>query len=481
MDELIQLREENRSLKQQNKELMARLLIAEGQIKYLTEQLKQNSHNSNWPSSRDKSRRKRKSKSLRQKTNKKAGGQEGHKGHTLEFNPKPEKIEIHRPNQCEHCQNQLEQEIDASDVSKRQVFDLPPLRFITTEHQVETIQCPDCGKKTKGKFPADVTNPVQYGSQVKRLGVYLKNEQFIPYERGRQMLADLFELPISTGTLQNFLEKAAKRVEPATEAIKEAIIKAEVGHADETGFYISGKRVWLHTVSTKTLTYFEPHQNRGFKATEEIGILPKFKGTLVHDAWATYFKYVDMSHALCNVHHLRDLIAIIENDNQAWAKLMKHCLLCAKQVVADFFQAGEVALPIEYITRIHHIYDAIVTLGLEENPLPNIHPPPRKKRGKRKKTKARNLVERFIKRKSMILQFVHDFKVPFDNNLAERDIRMMKVQQKVSGCFRSWQGAEQFCSLRSYISTIRKQGLNVWEALGSLFEGDILIPDLTPV
>jgi transposase len=483
MDEL---RRENERLKQENQELREllkqvteRLSVAEQTIKRLKEQLGQNSHNSNWPSSRDKSRPKPNPKSLRPKTERKAGGQKGHKGHTLAFNPEPDVIEKHRPAHCEHCQTPLAEDIEANDIHKRQVFDLPPLRFVTIEHQVETVLCPCCGEATRGEFPADVTNPVQYGSQVKRLAVYLRHEQFIPYERERQMLADLFELPISSGSLQNFVELAAAHVQPATEAIKEAVIEAEVGHADETGFYVNGKRAWLHTVSSESLTYYEPHANRGQKATEAIGILPYFTGTLVHDAWATYFKYQLLQHALCNAHHLRDLTALVENDQQQWAALMITCLLSAKQLVAEAGQAGETELPSECLERIHQLYDAIVSLGLAENLLPDIHPP-LGKRGRRKKTKARNLVERFDKHKSAILRFIHDFKVPFDNNLAERDIRMMKVQQKISGCFRSWEGAQQFCRLRSYISTIRKQGLNVWQALGSLFEGDVLIPQLTP-
>jgi transposase len=374
----------------------------------------------------------------------------------------------------------LPEEIVASKVAKRQVFELPPLRYVTIEHQAETLICPCCGEATTGEFPADVSNPVQYGSQVKRLSVYLRNEQFIPYERERQMLADLFELPISTGSLQNFLETAAENVKPATEAIKEAVKKAEVGHADETGFYINGKRCWLHTVSTSELTYYEPHQSRGKKATDAIGILPEFTGTLVHDNWATYFQYQLLLHALCNAHHLRELTALVENEQQQWAALMIMCLLSAKQLVAEAYQSGETELSVEQLQRIHQMYDAIVAFGLEENPLPDEHPPP-VKRGRRKKTKARNLVERFDKQQEAILRFVHDFKVPFDNNLAERDIRMMKVQQKISGSFRSWEGAEQFCSLRTYISTIRKQCLNVWEALGSLFDDDVLMPQLTPV
>lgn len=477
MDDLWQ---ENKRLKRENQELRERLAAAEAKIKQLVELLAQNSRNSNWPSSRDKSRKKPKSKSLRPKTNRKAGGQAGHKGQTLEFNPEPDVIETHRPVQCAHCHARLAEDIVASEIAKRQVFDLPPLRFVTIEHQAETVLCPCCGEVTTADFPADVTNPVQYGSQVKRLAVYLRSEQFIPYERSRQLMADLFELPISPGSLQNFVQMGAKQAEPATTAIKEAVTQAAIAHADETGFYINGKRHWLHTVSTPDLTYFAPHERRGRGATDTIGVLPQFRGTLVHDAWATYFIYKSLAHALCNAHHLRDLTAIVENDQQQWAALMISFLLAAKQQVDTARDEGRTALPPDTIERIHQLYDAIVTLGLAENPLPEAKPPPGK-RGKRKKTKGRNLVERFEKYKDAILHFVHDFKVPFDNNLAERDIRMMKVQQKISGCFRSREGAEQYCRLRSYISTIRKQGLSVWEALGSLFDGDVLMPDLTPV
>jgi len=480
MDELHQLRKENEWLKRENQELRERLTAAETTIKQLTELLSQNSRNSSWPSSRDKTRQKPKPKSLRPKTDRKPGGQEGHPGHTLEFNAKPDIIEVHRPAQCQHCQIPLPNDMAASAVSKRQVLDLPPLRFVTTEHQAETLVCPCCGETTAADFPASVTHPVQYGSQVKRLAVYLRNEQFIPYERSQQLLADLFELPISPGSLQNFVETAAERVKLVTTAIKEVLTSAEVAHADETGFYINGQRHWLHTVSTAELTYFAPHRGRGQAATNAIGILPHFTGTLVHDALSSYFVYQSLTHALCNVHHLRNLTAIVENDQQAWAQWMIDFLLAAKQLVDEAREGGETELPADQIKRIHDLYDAIVAVGLAENPLPEAKPPPGK-RGRPKKSKARNLVERFADRKDAILRFVHDFKVPFDNNQAERDIRMMKVQQKISGCFRSQEGANHFCHLRSYISTIRKQGLNVWEALGSLFEGDVLLPQLIPV
>ena len=413
MEELLRenelLKQENQELRELLKQVTEQLMAAEQRIKELSEQLKQNSRNSNWPSSRDKSRRK--TKSLRPKSERDAGGQEGHEGHTLAFNPEPDVIAKHRPTECAHCQAPLSEEIAASEVAKRQVLDLPPLRYVTTEHQVETVLCPNCGEATSGEFPTGVTNPVQYGSQVKRLAVYLHTEQFVPYERERQMLADVFELPVSPGSLQNFVETAADKVEPATKAIKEAVIEAEVGHADETGFYINGQRHWLHTVSTEELTYYEAHAKRGSKATEAIGILPRFSGTLVHDAYSTYFTYKLLLHALCNAHHLRDLTAIVENDQQQWAALMIVCLLSAKQLVAEAFQAGETELPADCLERIHQIYDAIVWLGFEENPLPDTQPPPGK-RGPPKKTKARNLVERFDQHKPAILRFIHDFKGP---------------------------------------------------------------------
>lgn len=480
MDELQQLREENVRLKRENQELRERLAAAEAKIKQLSELLGQNSHNSSWPSSRDKSRPKPKPKSLRPKTDRPAGGQEGHPGHTLEFNPNPDSTQVHRPAQCQHCHAPLKDDLVASEVSRRQVLDLPPLQFVTIEHQAETLVCPCCGKATTASFPTDVTHPVQYGSQVKRLAVYLRHEQFIPYDRSQQMLADLFGLSISPGSLQNFVETAAEQVKPVTDAIKVAVIAAEVAHADETGFYINGKRHWLHTVSTPKLTYFAPHPRRGQAATEEIGILPAFTGTLVHDALSSYFLYQLLVHALCNAHHLRDLTAVVESDQQLWAILMISCLLAAKQLVDAARQSGETELPTDQIEHIHQVYEAIVTGGLAENPLPQANSPPGK-RGRPKKSKARNLVERFEGRQDAILRFVHDFKVPFDNNLAERDIRMMKVQQKISGGFRSREGAEQFCRLRSYISTIRKQGFSVWEALGSLFGGAVLLPQLIPV
>jgi transposase len=477
--ELEEAKQHQEELRLENTLLRQKLEEALAKIKELEARLNQDSQNSNWPPSRDKSRHKRQSKSLRRQTGKAIGGQEGHEGTTLAYQAEPDVIEIHRPGQCEHCAAELAADLAAETVGKRQVLELPPLKYITTEHQITGVCCPNCGKTTTGEFPAGVTHPVQYGSRVKQAVVYLHTAQLLPYARTQEAMAELFDLPVATGSLPNFVATAAEAVKPATTAIKEALVEADVLHADETGCYINGKRVWLHTSSTPSLSYFEPHASRGKKAPDEIGILPRFRGHLIHDNLAFYFKYKLAAHGLCNVHHLRELLAVSELKGQLWANRMIEFLLAAKALVAEASEAGETALPPAMLERIEYLFTAIVTLGLAENPLPNAQPPPNK-RGRPAKGKARNLVERFALRQSEILRFIYNFKVPFDNNLAERDIRMMKLQQKISGCFRSWEGAYQFARLRSYLSTIRKQGLSVWQALGSLFQGDVLMPALRP-
>lgn len=321
------------------------------------------------------------------------GGQAGHTGQTRTFTSEPDVIETHRPRACQQCQTPLDTDIVARARGARQVRDLPTFHVVTTEHQVETVVCPCCGAATRGAFPAAVTHPVQYGAHMKRLAVYLHTEQFIPYARTRQLLADLFTLPLSTGSLQNFITTAAVRVPPITAAIKVAVTQAAVGHADETGFSITGQRYWVHTVSTPALTYYEPHARRGQHATNAIGILPHFTGTLVHDAWATYFTYHGFAHARCNAHHLRDLTAIVDNDQQQWAALMRTFLGAAKHLVTEAQQTGATALAPDTVARMHQLYDTIVGIGLAENPFPRSHSPPGT-RGRRKKTKARNLAIR---------------------------------------------------------------------------------------
>jgi len=469
-------------LTEENKRLREEIALLHQRIKELESLLSQNSHNSNWPPSQDKSRKKKKrTRSLRKKSNKKAGGQSGHKGHTLEMSTNPDHVQYHRPVRCAHCESEFDPKQAVVRTTRRQVIDIPPIQTEVTEHRSETLCCAECGQETSGSYPEQVTNPVQYGPGIKQVGVYLKIQQLLPYDRTRQCLEDLFQVSLSPGTLQNIVKKAAERLEPIVATIREKIVESDVGHFDETGFYIAGQRNWLHISSTAQLTYYFPHRSRGHKATEEADVLPRFRGTAVHDNWATYWRYEACKHGLCNAHHLRNLTAIEEIEEQHWATHFKALLQSAKHLVKAAQEEGLEELPVVKIKQIERIYDQLVTLALEKN-----QPPeggwPTGKRGRPRKTKPRNLAERFQKRPSEVLAFVYDFKVPFDNNLAERDIRMLKVQQKISGCFRSEQGAKDFCTIRSYISTMRKQGFNIWEALGSIFSEQILspIPD-TPV
>lgn len=479
-EQVERLQRENQELREMVRQLTEKLLVAEQKIQQLTEQLGQDSHNSHWPPSRDKSRKNQRTRSLRAKSDKPPGGQKGHSGHTLELQEKPDVIVVHRPQVCTHCQQPFSDGDRAVAVDKRQVHDLPPMQVVVTEHQAETLNCGHCQQLSQGTFPPDVVAPVQYGPRIQQLAVYLKNEQYIPYDRSRQFLADLFELDLSPGTLQNIIGRTAARLRPIVGQIKEALTAGDTLNCDETGFYIGGQRHWLHVAATERLTCYFPHRSRGSQATKAMGILPDFRGRAIHDFLSAYYQYQTCDHGLCNVHHLRDLTAVAENDQQPWATRFKWFLLSAKQRVEQARLAGETALPPPKVAQIERLYDRLVTAALQANP-----PPPggwpQGKRGRPKKTKPRNLAERFENRRPEVLAFVYDFKVPFDNNLAERDIRMLKVQQKISGCFRSQAGAEDFCTIRSYLSTMRKQGVRVWSALGSVFAGDILMPDLTPV
>lgn len=476
---MISSNDEIGQLKREIAELRKALEEALETIKELRAQLAQNSGNSHWPSSRDKGK-KRPSKSLRQKSDKKAGGQPGHEGRTLEFSAEPDRIEHHRPERCANCQAPLDASHQLPGVQRRQVIDIPPLQMEVVEHQIETLVCDCCGHLTAGVFPSDVTNPVQYGPRIKALAVYLKQEHFVPYQRTHDLICDLFGASISPGTLENMVHQAAQRLKPVVEKIKTALLAENVVHFDESGFYIGGERQWLHSAGSTHFTFYAPHRSRGRKATDAIGILPRFQGTAHHDHWAAYWQYKQCDHALCNAHLLRDLTAIEEQGNQPWASRFKHLLLAAKTVVATARKNNQPGLSPHKLAQVERIYQKLVAAALAANP-----PPPegwpKGKRGRPRKTKARNLAERFEHYRDPILAFVTDFNVPFDNNLAERDIRMLKVQQKISGCFRSSAGADDFCTMRTYTSSLRKQGLSVWPALNSIFLGQILEPAYTPV
>ena len=456
-------------LEQQVRDLTLRLDASEQRVKHLEDQLAKNSRNSSKPPSTD-GFQKPAPKSLREKSARPSGGQSGHRGNTLTMVEKPDRTEPHRVERCECCGRSLAA-CPPDGIEKRQVRDLPPLRLIVTEHQAERKRCP-CGHLNKAAFPEGVNAPVQYGSGIKALAVYFKNYQFLPYERTCELFADLFDCGISEGTLANLVSECHERLEAPVRQIKAQIAQAPVAQFDESGARVEKKLWWLHAASTATATYYDIHPKRGAEAIKAIGILPNFIGRAIHDFWKPYFGY-ECDHGLCNAHHLRELIFVHEQHRQAWADAMIDCLLGIKTAVAQARQTTN-HLTEDQRRDFEARYQRILDQGYAQNPLSPA--PVRKKRGRRKKTKPRNLLERLDEHRQEVLAFMYDFNVPFDNNLAERDIRMMKVQQKISGTFRSEDGAHAFCRIRSYISTARKNALGAMDAIARVFAGNPFVP-----
>ena len=439
-------------------------------VRELELQVNQNSRNSNQPPSTD--GLKKMAAQKRKSSGKKPGGQKGHEGKTLKMAANPDKVKIHEVECCEGCGCSLKDKRPI-DYDRRQVFDIPPIAVEVTEHQAEIKECDQCGTVSTAAFPEGVTHKVQYGDSLKAHALYLKNYCLLPYDRAAELFEDFFGIPISPGTLVTINSDGGNRLKEVTERIKELIRNSAVAHFDETGMRIGGKRHWLHVASTEGLTYYLPHKSRGGIAIDEMGILAFFQGTAVHDGFKSYFNY-SCDHGLCNAHHLRELTCVYEDFDQQWANEMIAFLLEVKErkekSKAKSF-AGKT------IRGFEDRYREILKMGLEANP-PPADPPGKKKRGRKKKSKPLNLLERLQKHEKATLAFMHNFSVPFDNNQAERDARMLKVQQKISGTFRCFDGALSFCAIRGYISTTKKQGLNVISALQEIYSGRPLLPQI---
>ncbi len=429
------------------------------EIKELKDQKNKDSHNSNKPPSSDGYSKKPAPKSLRSKTGRKPGGQPGHKGCTLTRIENPDEIVIDIPQICVACNGNLS-EAENDGYETRQVLDIPPLQINCTEYRVQKLKC-SCGATTSGVFPENVTESVQYGPNIQSMAAYLKVYQLLPYQRTSEIFKNLFNVKISPGTLHNMLQNCAAKLEPVYNEIGLMIAGSKVVGFDETGIRTNGELQWLHTAVTNNLTHYTPHAKRGQAGIQASEILTGFTGVAMHDGWASYHRF-DCEHALCNVHHLREL-TVFKEAGQEWADDMIALLIKIKIDVEQAKQQNLDQLDTARITDLERQYLNIIQAGY------SLHPPPEKsdksKRGRVKNSPERNLLKRLDEHRKSVLRFMHDFDVPFDNNLAERAIRMMKVRQKVSGCFRSFNGADIFCIIRTYIASLKKQGYSIYAAL----------------
>jgi len=426
-------------------------------ITLLANRLNLNSTNSSKPPSSDPNRKKK----TKSKTGNKPGGQKGHVGTTLKKVDNPDKVELIKVDRSKLPPGRYRQ----VGFDSRQVFDIDISRVVT-EYRAQILQ-DDKGNQFVATFPKGVTKAVQYGTGLKAHSVYMSQFQLIPYNRIQDYFADQLHIPVSEGSIFNFNKEAFLSLVDFENRAKNELTASDLAHADETGINIGGKRHWLHCVSNDSWTLYYPHEKRGMDAINDMGVLPRFKGVLCHDHWKPYYK-IDCTHALCNAHHLRELTRAWEQDDQQWAQKLKNLLETINRKVTD---AGG-ALNAQESQKYRLRYRVILKQGEIECPEP-IRPKKKGKRGRIKKSKSRNLLERLRDYEQDALRFMDIKCVPFSNNLGESDIRMTKVQQKISGCFRSMDGAHIFCRVRSYLSTCRKQGVKSSLALDLLFNGKL--------
>jgi transposase len=388
---------------------------------------------------------------------------------------KPDFIVVHRLKRCPcGCGASLRRCLVLRH-EKRQVFDLPPQKLVVTEHRVEVKCCPNSGREVSAAFPAGVNAPTQYGPRFIAWLVYLRIQQLIPLERIGQMCADLFGREVSDASIQAAVGTAHSALAGFEAKVVELLVQAPIAHADETGLRVAGSLHWLHVVSTKTLTWYGVHKKRGSEAIKHFALLPRFAGRLIHDCLAAYFE-LQCAHGLCNAHLLRELTFLHEVEHQRWARRMLDLLLrMHRSVTACQARAGPSAAPqsIAWSKK----YQAVLRAGFAENPRPRPSPGSRG-RGRPKHTKAQNLLLRLRRHDRSVLAFLHDHRVPFSNNQAEQDLRMMKVQQKISGAFRTLQGAQTFARIRSYVSTARKNRREVFEDIVAALAGRPFMPSV---
>jgi transposase len=437
-----------------------RIAELEALVAELLRRLGLDSTNSSKPPSSDGLKKKpRAPRSLRGKSGKTSGGQEGHAGDTLRQVARPDLVVRHEACVCQHCCSPLDPKAPVT-VETRQVFDLPERLLLVTEHRASAYRCEHCRRVTKAAFPEGVVSPAQYGERIKAAAVYLNVQQMIPEDRTAQAMSDIFGAPpICSASIVSWVRKKAEELTPIYERIGERVAGEKVRHLDETGYRIGGKLQWLHTTSSLCFTFYRAGEKRGDIPRNLKG------GVVVHDHFKPYGSLLEVYHAFCNAHILRELEGLIEFDKEAWAELMRAVLLEANAAVRAAREAGKRALPPEEVKAFVERYWAAVRMGLAyHRGLPKL-PTTAKGRGRPKQRTGHNLLDRLKKFKTETLRFLTDFDVPFTNNLAEQDLRMMKVKMKISGCFRTLEGARIFALLRSVLSTARKQRYNILQVL----------------
>jgi transposase len=463
-ERIAQLEAENVAKERCIAHLREQVAALEAQVQHLLRRVAKDSHNSSKPPSSDGLSRRPHRQRVR--SGRKPGGQPGHPGQTLAQVAVPDIQVSHRPDVCSACQCPLEAGAGLV-VERRQVQDVPPLKLIVTEHQVEAVRCPRCQHVTRGTFPPEVSAPAQYGQGVRALAVYLNQYQLVPEARTCETMTDLLGCSLSDGTVARWVQEAAERLEPTVARIADLVAASRMQHADETGVRITGQLHWLHVNSTRWLTHLAWHRQRGQRALETIGIWPRFRGWAIHDRWASYDHYGCL-HSLCKAHLLRDLTFLAEEAGQAWAAELKGLLTDLHAAVSEWQEQGVRRLPSPEREDWLAQYFQLLAQGYaaQAPPAPACAS---KRRGRRKQSPARNLLDALLQRAEQVLAFVEDGTVPFTNNQAEQDLRMAKVQQKISGTFRSTAGATAFCRIRSYVSTMRKQGHAILPALSAVF------------
>ena len=466
-----QLAAENVALRSENAELRVAVESLRAEVAGLRARLGQDSPDSSRPPSSDGLARPA-PKSLRRRGGRKPGGQNGHPGVTLAQVADPDEVVRHEPAVCAGCGGGLAGSAEAG-VERRQVFDLPPVRVRVTEHQIVARRCACCGTTTSGATPDGVGAPVQYGPRVAAIILYLYVGQFLSKKRTAQALAELFGTPVPTGTVAAMAARAAGGLDVFATLVRDRIAAAGVAHFDETGFRVDGKLRWVHSASTGKYSLITVHDRRGVAGMDAAGVLPGFTGVAVHDAWAPYGTYEDATHALCNAHVLRELQAVIDvtGDGQwCWAAQAAEALREMKDLTDAALAGGSAtlaALDAACLAQARHAFHSAAMIGASDT----------KTRQTKLMAKQHALARRLIDRQDDYLRFTIDPRVSFDNNAAEREIRMIKLRQKVSGCLRTLTGAEQFCAIRSYLATAAKHGIHFYESLVALADGRPWLPE----